>query len=141
MADVAATVENIVLDNILTNSRILPQASRANNVLTIFAGGCFLAGILLLVYAFYLWILVTLGQLFAVVCTGVLLMLLAAACGFGMAFYRDRKLAQVRKEMSEALQVAMKLVKEDLGDVVQDNPKIIIATACLAGFVAGKKFL
>jgi len=141
MGDFAATIENIVVDNILSNSRILPQASRASNAVMAFSGGCFVVGILLLIFAFYLWILATLGLLIAVISTGGVLLLLSAACTFGMIFYRDRKIAQIRKEISEGIKIALQLVKDDVGDVVQNHPKAVIAAACLAGFIAGKRFL
>ena len=141
MGDFATTIENIVINHILANGRIMPQASRANQTLLIFAGGCFLAGILLLVYALYLWILVTLGQIPALVCTAVVLMMIAAGSVYGMTVYRDRKIASVHKDMSEAIQSAVQLIKEDVGDVVQSNPKLVITAACLAGLVIGKKML
>jgi len=141
MGDFAATIENIVVDNILSNSKILPQASRASNAVIMFSSGCFLGGILLLVFAFYLWILATLGLLIAVVSTGGLLLLLSASCSFALIYYRDKKIAQLRKEISEGIKIALQLVKDDVGDAVQNHPKTVIAAACLAGFIAGKRLL
>lgn len=141
MGDFAAIIENAVVDNILANGKILPQASRANKALITFATGCFLAGILLMVYAIYLWVLVAHGQLIAVVCASVVLLILAALCSGGLVFYRRKKIAEVNKEMIETVRTAFQLVKDDVGDVVENNPKAIIAAACLAGFVAGKRFL
>ena len=109
--------------------------------LLMFAGGCFLAGTLLLVYALYLWLLITVGQLIAVVCTGVVFLMLAGLSAGGLFTYRNRKIAQVRKEITDALLLALQLVKDDVGEAVQSNPKTVIAAASLAGFVVGRKFL
>jgi hypothetical protein len=141
MGDMVDTIENVVIDNILANSRILPQASRANQAVLTFAAVCFVAGILLLIFAIYLWLLSAFGQLLAVVCTGVIFLLLSATCAWSLATYRHKKIAQVHKDATEAIHLALKILKEDMGDAVQDHPKALLAGACIAGFVAGKKFL
>lgn len=141
MGDIAAVIEKLVLDIILVNSKLLPQASRASQILLLFVGGCFLSGVLLLVFAFFLWMQITAGLPIAVASTGLLLMMLAGGCVAGVFSYRDKKIAQVKRDVAEAIQLAIHLVKDDVGDAVQSNPKAVVAAACLAGFVAGKKFL
>jgi hypothetical protein len=141
MGDMSATIENVLIQNVLAASKLLPQASRASHNLLMFAGGCFLAGTLLLVYALYLWLLITVGQLMAVVCTGVIFLMLAGLSAGGLVSYRDKKIAQVRSEITETLLLALQLVKSDVGEAVQGNPKMTIAAASLVGFVVGRKFL
>jgi hypothetical protein len=141
MGDLTAIIEKIVIDVIIVNSKLLPQASKATQIVLMLVGGCFLSGVLLLVYALYLWMLITAGAPVAVACTGLVLMCLAGGCVAGILSYRDRKIAQVKKEIADLIQLAIHLIKDDVGEAVQENPKALMAAASLAGFFAGKKIL
>lgn len=141
MGDLAGLLENIFIDYVLAKSKLLPQANKASQILLLVVGGCFIVGVFLLVYALYLWMLIVAGPPAAFACVGLVLILFSASCVFGFLSYRNKKIAKVKKEVSAVVQIAMQLVKEDVGEAVQTNPAAVAAAACLAGFCAGKKFL
>lgn len=141
MGDFATIIESLVIDYVLAKSKILPQANKATQILLLVVGGCFFAGVLLLVYALYLWMLIVAGLPAAVASVGFLLILFSSSVAYGFLSYRSKKLAKVKKEVSAAIQIALQIVKEDVGEAVQTNPTAVVAAACVAGFCAGKKFL
>jgi hypothetical protein len=141
MGDLATVIESLVIDYVLAKSKILPQANKATQILLLIVGGCFFAGVLLLVYALYLWMLIVAGPPAAVASVGLVLVLFSSSVAYAFVSYRSKKLAKVKQQVSDAIQIASQLVKEDVGDAVQSNPKSVVAAACLAGFCVGKKFL
>ena len=84
--------------------------------------------------------LVVAGAPAAMASVGLVLILLSGSSVLWFLSYRDKKIAKVKKEISGAIQAALQLVKEDVGEAAQNSPKAVIAAACLAGFCAGKKF-
>lgn len=144
MRDLATSLEQILIDRVLSNKASFTGRSKAGFGLLAFSGLLLCLGLGFLLGAAYLWFDKNYTPEVAAAMTGILSMLLAllgAAGAYFFAYFRRRRIQTLKSEIAETVQTALEYADEELGEPVRENPKTAVMIASLAGFVAGERFL
>lgn len=144
MSTLITTLENVLIDRVLSKDAPFTGKSKAGLGLFTLALAFLLIALAFFIYAAYLWMSKNYPPEVAATLMGGLILSLAAISGivaYAILSYKRLRMKKLKNEIIETMQSAIELADEEISEPIKENPKTAVLIASLAGFVAGEKFL
>lgn len=139
-----AISEQLLVNSVLSNGAPFSGKSKAGFGLMIVSGFLLFVGLAFLIFGGYLFLSDTYGSDVAALMVGASILLLAAiVAGVSVAIlkYRERHFNTMTDHVTEMMKTFLSVADDELGAVVDKNPKATVALASALGFLLGKKIL
>lgn len=136
--------EQLVISSVVANNVPFASKSKVEFILLAISGFLLFLSVGFIIFGGYLWLSENYGSDVAALMVGVavlILSLLTAAAAVAILKYKEKRFNAVTDSVLNTLQSFMSVADEELGAVVNKNPKASLAVASTLGLLLGKKFL
>ncbi len=144
MRGLLALADVLLMSRALGDNLPIVQKSKIPHKLLLVSGFFLAVGMVFIVYAVHVAVMKTYSSEAAAAATGSIMVAIALLCALG-SYIADRikhqKIQKVKDDITNAILMALDTVEDTVTTPVKDSPKTSVASAAVAGFLAGEALL